>query len=168
MQVSALIEDGVKGIVRDRDELERLAAPGRTIKFRHVFLLADPRARARKGGWRKDLLAFMGRMAKRGTVIKDVSSGLSTGVPGQHYELMELVMKQLASNGRTLHLEGRRSGRKPLVFPADQMNKAEKVWLNVKKYRTEAEAGAALKAINPLFFPSRARKLWGSRKYSQS
>ena len=168
MQRSALILDGVKGFVADRADLERLAVPGRTIKVRHIFLLADPRTRHKAGGWRKDLLAFIGRVEKRGTVIKDVCSGLSTGILGQRYELMELAMKQLASNGRTIHLEGKRSGRKPLVFPPDQMNKAEKVWLNVKVYPTEAKAGVALKAINRLWSTARARKLWGSRKYTQS
>ena len=165
VQRSALIEDGVKGIIDDRSAIERMACPGRTFKVRHLFLLADPRARSKRGGWRKDLLAFLGRVEAKGAVIKDVSSQLTTGNPEHRYMLVEGAMKALASNGRTVHLEGKRSGRKPLVFSEADMLAAERVWLNVRKYPTE---DAAAEALPKDFSTARARKHWGPRKYSQS
>jgi hypothetical protein len=166
-QTSSLNQDGCKGIVHDRADLEKLARKGTTIKVRHIFLLADPRSRGKKGGWRKDLLSFMARMEKAGVAIKDVSNQLTTAIPQQRYDMVELAMRQLSSNGRTIHLEGKRSGRKPLVFSEPELNKAEKIWLNVKAYPTEKEAAEALKGVNKKFSTARARRKWGSRKYTQ-
>lgn len=165
MQRSALNEDGVKGIVADRNALERMACPGRTFKVRHLFLLADPKARAKRGGWRKDLLSFLGRVEAKGATIKETSSQLTTANPEHRYMLVEGAMKALATNGRTIHLEGKRSGRKPLVFSDADMLAAERVWLNVRKYPTEK---AAADALPKDFTTARARRHWGPRKYSQS
>jgi hypothetical protein len=165
VQRSALIADGCRAILDDRVALERMARPGTVVKVRHLFLLADPKSRRKQGGWRKDLLTCMGRLEKKGAIIKDVSSGLSTANPEHRYLLVEGAIKALASNGRTVHLEKKRSGRRPMVFSTDDNNKAEKVWLNVKRYPTEAEAQTAMPEG---FSTSRARKLWGPRKYSQS
>lgn len=166
-QTSSLNADGCKGIVSDRNDLEKLARKGTTIKVRHIFLLADPRSRAKKGGWRKDLLSFMARMEKAGVAIKDVSNQLTTAIPQQRYDMVELAMRQLSSNGRTIHLEGKRSGRKPLVFTEDQYNRAEKAWINVKKLPTERDVAAELRLIDKKFSTARARRMWGSRKYTQ-
>jgi hypothetical protein len=168
VQTSALNQEGCKRITQDRDALEKLTRKATVIKVRHLFLLADPRSRSRKGGWRRDLLDFMGRMEAKGAVIKDVQMQLTTAVPTHRYLLVDLAMRALSSNGRTLHLEGKRSGRKPLVFSEPELNKAEKVWLNVKAYPTERDAAEALKAINKKFSTARARRMWGARKYSQS
>ena len=62
----------------------------------------------------------------------------------------------------------RRSGRKPLVFTEPELNRAEKVWLNVKAFPTEKLVAVALQAINKKFSTARARRMWGARKYSQS
>ena len=168
VQTSSLNQEGCKRITQDRDALEKLARKATVIKVRHLFLLADPRSRGKKGGWRRDLLDFMGRMEAKGVTIKDVGSQLTTAVPAQRYDMVELAMRQLSSNGRTIHLEGKRSGRKPLVFTEPELNRAEKVWLNVKAFPTEKLAAVALQAINKKFSTARARRMWGARKYSQS
>lgn len=41
------------------------------------------------------------------------------------------------------------------------------IWLNVKAYPTEKEAAEALKGVNKKFSTARARRMWGSRKYTQ-
>jgi hypothetical protein len=166
-QTSALNQEGCKRITQDRDALEKLARKATVIKVRHLFLLADPRSRGKRGGWRRDLLDFMGRMEAKGAVIKDVGSQLTTAIPKQRYDMVEQAMRALTSNGRTLHLEGKRSGRKPLVFSEPELNKAEKVWLNVKAYPTEKLAAVALREINKKFSTARARRMWGARKYTQ-
>lgn len=167
-QRSALNADGVRAVVDDRKALERIVREGTTVKVRNIFLLADPASRRKPGGWRKDLLTFMGLVCKRGGIIKDVETQLTTGKADTKFVLIELAMRQLSSNGRTIHLEKKRSGRRTMVFTDDVMNKAEKHWLDVRRYPTEEEAGEAIAKLDPNFTTARARRLWGPRKYSQS
>lgn len=167
-QRMALSADGCRAIVNDRDAIERMTREGTVLKVRNIFLFAEPKARKKTGGWRKDLLSFMGRICKRGGKIKDVETGLTTAQPDHKFTLLELAMRQLSSNGRTIHLEKKRSGRKPKEFSADIMNRGEKVWLDVRRYPTEKEAHTALQAIDKEMTSSWARRTWGTRKYSQS
>lgn len=55
-----------------------------------------------------------------------------------------------------------------MVFTEDVLNRVEKVWLDVRRYPTEAEAATAILKIDKDFTTTRARRLWGPRKYSQS
>lgn len=167
-QRSALNADGCRAIVDDREALERMTRAGTVLKVRNIFLFTDPRSRGKKGGWRKDLLSFMGRICKRGGVIKDVETQLTTANPDHKFTLIDLAMRQLSSNGRTVHLEKQRSGRRVMVFKEDVMNKAEKIWLDVRRYPTEHDAGVAIAKLDKDFTTSRARRLWGPRKFSQS
>lgn len=169
VQRSDLNADGCRAIVvEDRDAIERMTRKGTVLKVRNIFLFTDPRSRGRKGGWRKDLLSFMGRICKRGGIIKDVATQLTTANPDHKMTLIDLAIRQLSSNGRTVHLEKQRSGRRAMVFPEPVMSAAEKIWLDVRRYPTELEAGKAIAKIDKNFSTARARKLWGPRKYSQS
>jgi hypothetical protein len=169
VQRSALNADGCRAIVlEDRDAIERMTRTGTVLKVRNIFLFADPAARRKAGGWRKDLLSFMARICKRGGIIKDVETQLTTAKPDHKLTLIDLAMRQLSSNGRTVHLERQRSGRRAMVFSADVLNRCEKVWINTKRYPTEHEAAVAMKAIDKDFSAARARRLWGPRKYSQN
>lgn len=169
VQRSDLVADGCRAIVvEDREALERMTRKGTVLKVRNIFLFTDPRSRGLKGGWRKDLLSFMGRICKRGGIIKDVATQLTTANPDHKMTLIDLAIRQLSSNGRTVHLEKQRSGRRAMVFPEPVMSAAEKIWLDVRRYPTELEAGKAIAKIDKNFSTARARKLWGPRKYSQS
>jgi hypothetical protein len=159
VQRAALTEDGVKGIVDDRDAIERMACEGRMFKVRHLFLFAEPKARKR-GGWRKDLLDFMGRVEDKGAVIKDVDLQLTTEKPSHRSAMVLQAIEQLASNGRTVHLKGKRSGRKATNFTAEDTARAELVWSNVKKFPTW---GDVEKALPEGFTTARAYKLFGKR-----
>lgn len=167
-QRAALNADGCRAIVSDRDALERMTRDGTVLKVRNIFLFAEPKARKKPGGWRKDLLSFMGRICKRGGKIKDVETQLTTAKPDHKFTLIELAMRQLVSNGRTIHLEKKRSGRKPKEFSADVLNKGEKIWLDVRRYPTEKLAHEALQKLDRELTSFWARKKWGTRKYSQS
>lgn len=168
-QRSALNADGCRAIVlEDREAIERMTRAGTVLKVRNIFLFADPKARHKTGGWRKDLLSFMARICKRGGIIKDVETQLTTAKPDHKFTLIDLAMRQLASNGRTVHLEKQRSGRRAMVFPAESMNKIEKIWLNVRDYPTEADAAEAIEKIEKDFTTMRARREWGPRKYRQT
>jgi hypothetical protein len=159
VQRAALTEDGVKGIIDDRDAIERMACKGRVFKVRHLFLFAEPKARKR-GGWRKDLLDFMGRVEDKGAVIKDVDLQLTTEKPSHRSAMVLQAIEQLSNNGRTVHLKGKRTGRKALTFTAEQLREAKAVWRNVKDYPTWE---AALAAMPEGFTTARAYKLWQGR-----
>jgi hypothetical protein len=159
VQRSALTEDGVKGIIDDRDAIERMACEGRIFKVRHLFLFAEPKARKR-GGWRKDLLDFMGRVEDRGAIIKDVDLQLTTEKPSHRSAMVLQAIEQLANNGRTVHLKGKRSGRKPTAFTAEQLKEAKSIWRNVMDYPSW---GSAVAAFPDGFTGARAYKLWGKR-----
>lgn len=167
VQRSDLIADGCRAIVDDRDALERMTRQGTVLKVRNIFLFTDPRSRGKKGGWRKDLLSFMGRICKRGGIIKDVTTQLTTANPDHKFTLIDLAMRQLASNGRTVHLEKQRSGRRAMVFPKESENKIEKIWLNVRDYPFEQDAMTAIKKIEKDYSAARARREYGPRKYRQ-
>jgi hypothetical protein len=159
VQRSALTEDGVKGIIDDRDAIERMACEGRMFKVRHLFLFAEPKARKR-GGWRKDLLDFMGRVEDKGAIIKDVDLQLTTEKPSHRSAMVLQAIEQLASNGRTVHLKGKRQGRKVTSFDAAAMRDAKASWRNVKDYPTW---GDVAKALPEGFTTARAYKLFGKR-----
>lgn len=168
VQRSALIADGCRAIVDDRDALERMTRRGTIVKVRNIFLFTDPRSRGKEGGWRKDLLSFMARICKRGGIIKDTETQLTTANPDDKMQLIDLGIRQLSNNGRSLHLEKQRSGRRAMVFKEDVTNKAEKIWLDVRRYPTEHDAGLAIAKLDKNFTTTRARRMWGPRKYSQS
>jgi hypothetical protein len=159
VQRSALTADGVKGIVDDRDAIERMACKGRMFKVRHLFLFAEPKARKR-GGWRKDLLDFMGRVEDKGAVIKDVDLQLTTEKPSHRSAMVLQAIEQLASNGRTVHLKGKRQGRKATAFDVAALRDAKASWRNVKDYPTW---GDVAKALPEGFTTARAYKLFGKR-----
>jgi hypothetical protein len=159
LQRAALTEDGVKGIVDDRDAIERMACKGRMFKVRHLFLFAEPKAR-KHGGWRKDLLDFMGRVEDKGAIIKDVDLQLTTEKPSHRSAMVLQAIEQLANNGRTVHLKGKRTGRKPSAFSADNLRDAKATWRNVKDYPTW---GDVAKALPEGFTTARAYKLFGKR-----
>lgn len=167
-QRASLHADGCRAIVsEDRDAIERMTRAGTVLKVRNIFLFADPKARKRKGGWRKDLLGFMGRICKRGGKIKDVETQLTTSNPDHKFTLIELAMRQLSSNGRVIHLERRRSGRIKKKFSRDVMEAGEKAWLNVRDYPNEKDVEPVLAKLDKELTTSWARREWGPRKYRQ-
>jgi hypothetical protein len=160
VQRSALNADGVRGIIDDRAALERMACAGRMFKVRHLFLLAEPKARKRRGGWRKDLLDFMGRVEDKGAVIKDVDLQLTTEKPSHRSAMLLQAIEQLSNNGRTVHLKGKRSGRTVRVFSPEEDRAAQLAWLNVRQYPTDVDVS---KVLPKGFTVYRARRLFGPR-----
>ncbi len=168
VQRSALIEDGVRGIVDDRSVVERMAAPGRLLKVRHLFLFADPKTQHKPGGWRKDLLNFMGRVEDKGAIIKDVDLQLTSEKPSHRSAMLLQAMEQLSSNGRTVHLHKKRSGRRELIFTPEVEAAVEKIWLNVRDYPNEDDAAKAIKKVHKDYTRYRARRKYKTRVKRQS
>lgn len=163
VQLSALNADGCRAITQDRDALERLVRRGTVVKVRHLFLLADPKARRRPGGWRKDLLACIGRLEKAGAVIKDVEMQLTTAKPDHRADMLAVALDQLANNGRTIHLLKRRQGRRKRVFPREVEAAVEKIWINTRDYPTDEAAMEAIAKIDKTYSRERARREYKAR-----
>lgn len=142
-----------------RDELERLVRVGTVVKVVHLFLLAEPRARSKPGGWRGDLLKTMGRIEKRGGVIKDVHTGMTTADPEHRYAMVALAVEQLARNGRSIGLQGAKRGRIRRIFTPAEMKQAQDAWES-RKLKTWHDVREKLPKG---FSLARAYKLWGKR-----
>jgi hypothetical protein len=169
-QRSALNKDGCRVIIEEgkpaqnRDALELLVREGTQIKLYSLWLLADPITRRRPGGWRKDLLAAIGRIRKRGGIIKDVSLQLQSAEPEQFSAMLTYALEKLANNGRTVHLQKLRQGRHELAFPVEIERKVELLWRNVRDYPREQDVAKAIKAIAKKYTTFRARRKYGPRK----
>ena len=169
-QRSALNADGCRTILEEgkpsqtREALELLVREGTQLKVYSLWLLADPKTRRRPGGWRKDLLSVIGRIRKRGGIIKDVSLQLQSEHPEQFSAMLAYAFEKLSNNGRTVHLQKLRQGRKALVFSADVERKVELIWRNVRDFATEAAAEKAIKALDRKYTKERARRTSGPRK----
>lgn len=172
-QRSALNKDGCRVIIEEgkpaqnRNALELLVRHGTQVKVYSLWLLADPSTRRRPGGWRKDLLSAIGRLRKRGGIIKDVSLQLRSDDPEQFSAMLAHALEKLANNGRTVHLQKLQQGRRELIFPAEVERKVELIWRNVRDYPTEKEAAAAIKAVAKNYTTFRARRKYKARKKRQ-
>lgn len=151
-----------------RDELMRLVRPGTTVEFLHCFLLADPRRRRIPGGMKADFHAAVAQIVdKRGGILVDVDTGLSTADPGHRRALIALAEDQIGRSNRGLRsaANGARSkGRPAADFDKQQLANAKAIWRNVKDYPTWASVEAALKAEVPGFTTARAFRLWRGRR----
>lgn len=169
-QRSALNKDGCRVIIEEgkpaqnRNALELLVREGTQIKLYSLWLLADPITRRRPGGWRRDLLAAIGRIRKRGGVIKDVSLQLASNEPEQFSAMLTYALEKLANNGRTVHLQKLQQGRRELAFTAEVEKSVELLWRNVRDYPREADVAAALKKVAKGYTTFRARRKYGPRK----
>lgn len=155
---------GVKAVTRD--ELMNLVRPetATVVEMVHAFLLADPRKRRVVGGMKADFHAAVERLIKRGGVLVDVDTGLSTADPGHRKALVALAEDQIARSNKGLHsaANGAKStkGRQPAKFADAELLRAEAVWFNRGKYPTWA---AVMKALPKGFTTARAHRLWGPR-----
>jgi len=97
-------------------------------------------------------------------LVKDVSLQLQSENPEQFSAMLTYAFEKLANNGRTVHLQKLKQGRRERVFSADVEHRVEKIWVNTTRYRTEAEAETAIKAVCKGYSRERARKKYGPRK----
>ena len=160
-------EDGCRVIVdldsTPRDWLFTAIREGTVIKVAFAFLLS-----ARKGAVAglADYRAFADKIAKlpRGCFgyVKDLDTGLVADTAGTRKAMLAIVKEQLAKHGKGLrsHENGKRGGQLK-TFAAVEMERAEAVWGNTKKYPTWEDAAAALPKG---FSVWRANKLWKGRR----
>lgn len=152
-----------------RPDLEKLAREGTTVRFVFAFLLAEQRRNV--VAMRADFRSALKRLERKGAVLADVESGLTTGTEGHRKAMVALADHMI---GR--HCQGKRSakngavmrGRQLVEFTTQQLKDAKAIWRDTIEYPTWQSARDALAQIRSAkgekFTSDRARRLWKARK----
>ena len=176
-QAKRLREDGIREVVSLNggkklkqvvfDDLRKFARPGTVFKLVWAFLIADPRKRgvaAQKADFDVKLATLT---EKRGAVVIDVESGLTTAEPGPRRALVDSAYGMIGRSCQGLKsaLNGKRNkGRPRLTFTADELSNFKAVWRDRVEYPTWDEVRNAYFNMKPDGFTvERAYKLWGPR-----
>jgi hypothetical protein len=166
-QRERLKADGCRVVIdlgeTSRDAVLVMVREGTVLKAAFAFLLAE-----RKGATAglADYHRFAERLAKlpRGCwgYVKDLETGLVASTPGTRKAMLAVVKDQLARHGKGLRsaANGKRGGQLR-TFATIEMERAEAVWGNTKKYPTWEDAA---KALPKGFSVWRAHKLWKGRR----
>lgn len=162
--------DGKKDSVT-RSELEKLTRPGTVVKFMFPFLLADPKAKNKKGGMKADFEQALDRLTDkrpkgRAGIVKDVTAGITTADAMQKRAIIALAKEHLAASGqgaKSAEIGKRQRGRSRVDFTPDEMKQFKAIWRDTVEYPTWDDADAAFKKINPRFNKWRANKAWPLR-----
>jgi hypothetical protein len=152
------------------DDLLKFARPGTVFKFAHAFYLAD----IRKLGAEKLRASYRQREKQlvdgKGSIIKDLESGLTTEQTGHRKAMLALTDDQIARHAkgaRSASISAARKGLPQADFTPQQFKDAKAIWRNTKDYPTWGAAGAALEEIvspnGHEFTTARAFKLWSKR-----
>jgi hypothetical protein len=119
-QRKRLEAEGCRGVlditsVASRSDIVKMACQDRVFVLVHAFLLADPRARGKKGGMKADLAAFIKEIDKRGAAVKDMETGLTTEQPEHRKAILALAYAHIARSNQGLksNLNGARSKGRP-------------------------------------------------------
>ena len=147
------------------------AAPGRVFRVVHLFLLVEPARNTPV--MREGLKTLVHNLVdKRGAVIEELDSGLSTAHPGQRRTMVLAAREMIRAScqGAKSALNGRRMrGRQLVEFTREQFAQAKTIWRDTVEYPHEDnDAAPALAKIRARagepFTKYRARALWKSRK----
>lgn len=152
-------------------ELAKLTRPGTVVELVHVYLLADPKRKRAAGGMKADLRAAIALLVdKRGGVLVDVETGLTTAQTGQRKALIALAEDQISRSNKGLKsaLNGAKSkGRPKPDYTPQQLADAKAIWRNLIDYPEWKDTKAPLKQIvSPngiAFTPERAYTIWKKR-----
>lgn len=119
-QRKRLDAEGCRGILdlggsASRSDAVKMACQDRVFVLVHAFLLADPKARGKKGGMKADLAAIIKELDKRGATVKDMETGLTTQQPEHRKAILALSYAHIARSNQGLksNLNGNRSKGRP-------------------------------------------------------
>lgn len=87
------------------EDLERLTRPDTVIQLMYAFLLADPTKKRMRGGLRTEFERTLKRLEKRGGIVRDVLTGLSTETKERRRALLLAVKDQIKRSGQGRHSE---------------------------------------------------------------
>lgn len=112
--------EGCRGILdiggsASRSDVVKMACQDRVFVLVHAFLLADPRARGRKGGMKADLAAVIKELGKRGAAVMDMETGLTTQAPEHRKAILAVSFAHIARSNQGLKssLNGHKSRGRP-------------------------------------------------------
>lgn len=149
----------VRIIEGTRQEFERMAAPGRLLALHHLFLLAEPGARGKAGGRRKDLWDAIKRIEAKGGVLWELYTGRRSDNPKQRDEMIEEAIEALTRGRHKYRSDDRRAGRPRREWPKEVLEHNEKIW-NSRHYASWQDCEA--KFIGGMT-GNDAWKQWGKR-----
>lgn len=100
------------------DSLVMLTRPGTILQFMYAFLLADPVRKRVRGGLLGDFKRALGRIEKRGGVVRDMLTGLSTDTKEKRAALLLSVVDQIRRSGQGRHSveNGKRNRGRPRAW----------------------------------------------------
>src|SRR3990167_5252499 len=156
--IDKIIQEGGKKPNGTRSDLLRMRAPGRVIAIQHLFLLADPKAKRKRGGTRKDLWKAIDAWEADGGIFWELSTGLRSDNRRQRDEMTREAVEALA-RGRHKTDRGDKRGRPKKEFDDTTKAKGKAVWES-RKYKTWDEAAERLPAGMTVWD---AYALWGKR-----
>lgn len=100
------------------EDLIRLTRSGTVIQLMYAFLLANPTRKRVKGGLRGEFERVLKLLEKRGGIVRDVLTGLSTETKDKRRALILSVSDQIrrSSQGRSSEENGKRSKGRPRAW----------------------------------------------------
>lgn len=142
----AVIELSDKGA--DLKDLVQMARPERTFVLCHAFLLADPRYRRAKGGLRARLDDALNQVAKRGAVVMDLETGLSTADKQHRKAIIAVSHGHISRSNQGLRssLNGKRSRGRPKTWDDPAVRQALWNAWHSDEYKSNPDAIAAAEA----------------------
>ncbi len=130
------ITEGGKHASGTRADMLRMVRQGTVVAVQHLFLLADPRARRKRGGTRADLWRAVDDVEKRGGTFWELYTGLRTDTKVGRDTMTRAAVESLARGRHKTH-SGDKRGRPAKTFTEAQWTKAEAAW-NSRKLKTWA------------------------------
>jgi hypothetical protein len=140
--ITMVIQESKRNATGTRADLLRMVAKGRLVAVQHLFLLADPRTKSRRGGTRQDLWATVDKIEAGGGVIWELSTGRRTDDRRQRDEMMRDAVEALAL-GRHKTSQADKRGRPPKSFDDATLAKGRAAWES-RKHKRWQDAAAAL------------------------
>jgi hypothetical protein len=137
--IDRVITEGAKVIRRfngSRADLLRMVRDGTVVAVQHLHLLADPKAKRKRGGTRADLWKALDHIERNGGAVWELYSGLRTDTKEGRDAMTRAAVETLARGRHKTH-GGDKRGRPAKTFTEAQWAKAEAAW-NSRKLKTWA------------------------------
>lgn len=151
--------DAVRIVKGDRNGFVRMSGKGRAMAVRHLFLLADPKARGKRGARIEDLWSAIHRIEERGGYLWELNTGRRSNDPQQRDAMIRDAIVALARGRHKRGPSDKRRGRPKKDFSAAEWKQAYDAWRS-RKVKTWAAVRAALPRG---FTVDRAYEEWGAR-----
>jgi hypothetical protein len=139
--------EGKKSVATQADMI-RMARPERTLVLAHAFLLADPKARGRRGGVKQNFDEVLAAIHKRGGIVLDLETGLTTDLDFHRRAVVALSHDHIGRSQKGLRsaLNGARSRGRPALWRDPKDRKV--VWeeWHSNEHQTNLDAIAAIEA----------------------